>query len=237
MTARTATYLEHLTELRSRVIKAAIAVGIGSVIGFLVSEQVLDFLVEPYRVAVPDAGLAFFRPTEGFSAVMKVSLWTGVILASPVILYQIWRFVTPALTRREKRWAYPITAVFVLLFLAGVVVGYLALERGLVFLLGFGGDALEPVIGADFYLRFAMRFIMVFGIAFEFPVFLFAAAAMGIVSSHTLRSNRRWAVVIILVVAAFITPTGDPLTLLMLSTPLYVFYELTILAVRFGLRR
>lgn len=237
MTARSASYLDHLTELRSRVIKAAIAVAVGSVIGFLISEQVLDFLVEPYQVAVPGAGLAFFRPTEGFSAVMRVSLWTGVILASPVILYQTWRFVAPALTRKEKRWAIPITAVFVLLFLAGIVVGYLALERGLVFLLGFGGDALQPVIGADYYLKFAMRFILVFGISFEFPVFLFAAAAMGVVSSATLRSSRRWAVVIILVVAAFITPTGDPLTLLMLSAPLYVFYELTILAVRFGLRR
>ena len=237
MTARSATYLDHLTELRSRVIKVAIAVAVGAVIGFLVSEQVLDFLVEPYRVAVPDGGLAFFRPTEGFSAVMRVSLWTGVILASPVILYQTWRFVAPALTRKEKRWAIPITAVFVLLFLAGIVVGYVALERGLVFLLGFGGDALQPVIGADYYLKFAMRFILVFGISFEFPVFLFAAAAMGVVSSATLRASRRWAVVIILVVAAFITPTGDPLTLLMLSTPLYLFYELTILAVRFGLRR
>ena len=237
MTARSATYLDHLTELRTRVIKVAIAVAVGSVIGFLISEQVLEFLVEPYRVAVPDAGLAFFRPTEGFSAVMRVSLWTGVILASPVILYQTWRFVAPALTRKEKRWAIPITVVFVVLFLAGIVVGYLALERGLVFLLGFGGDALQPVIGADYYLKFAMRFILVFGISFEFPVFLFAAAAMGVVSSETLRSSRRWAVVIILVVAAFITPTGDPLTLLMLSAPLYVFYELTILAVRFGLRR
>ena len=237
MTSGTATYMEHLTELRSRVIKVAIAVVVGSVIGFLVHEQVLDFLVEPYRVAVPDAGLAFFRPTEGFSAVMRVSLWTGVILASPVILYQTWRFVAPALTKREKRWAIPITVVFVLLFLAGIVVGYLALGRGLEFLLGFGGEALEPVIGADYYLKFAMRFIMVFGIAFEFPVFLFAAAAMGVVTSATLRENRRWAVVIILVVAAFITPTGDPLTLLMLSVPMYLLYEVTILAVRFGLRR
>lgn len=237
MTAPTATYLEHLGELRDRVIKIAVAVVIGSVIGFLVHEQVLDFLIEPYRVAVPDGGLAFFRPTEGFSVVMRVSLWTGVILASPVIFYQTWRFVAPALTKREKRWAIPLTVVFVVLFLAGIVVGYLALERGLVFLLGFGGDALEPVIGADFYLKFAMRFILVFGIAFEFPVFLFAAAAAGVVSSATLRSNRRWAVVIILVVAAFITPTGDPLTLLMLSTPLYLFYEVTILAIRFGLRK
>lgn len=237
MTSGTATYMEHLAELRNRVIKVAIAVGIGSVVGFLIHEQVLDFLVDPYRQAVPDAGLAFFRPTEGFSAVMRVSLWTGAILASPVILYQTWRFVAPALTKKEKRWAIPITMIFVLLFFAGIVVGYLALGRGLEFLLGFGGDALEPVIGADFYLRFAMRFILVFGIAFEFPVFLFVAAAMGVVTSLTLRSNRRWAVVIILVVAAFITPTGDPLTLLMLSAPLYLFYELTILAVRFGLRK
>jgi sec-independent protein translocase protein TatC len=93
------------------------------------------------------------------------------------------------------------------------------------------------VIGADLYLRFAMRFLLAFGISFEFPVFIFAAAAAGVVTSAQLRSSRRWAVVIILVAAAVITPSGDPLTLLMLATPLYIFYELTILAVRFLLRK
>lgn len=237
MTAGTATYLGHLGELRSRLIKCSVAVLIGSIIGFVVHEEVLSFLAEPYQIAVPDSGLSFFRPSEAFSVVMKISLWTGFIIASPVILYQTWRFVAPALTAREKKWAIPMTGIFAVLFLAGITVGYVALERGLVFLLGFGGDALQPVIGADLYFRFAMRFILAFGIAFEFPVFLFSAAAFGVVSSSALRSNRRWALVIILVVAAFITPTGDPLTLLMLSTPLYLFYELTILAVRFILKK
>jgi sec-independent protein translocase protein TatC len=237
MTAGTATYLGHLGELRGRLIKCSVAVLIGSIIGFAIHEQVLSFLAEPYQIAVPDAGLSFFRPSEAFSVVMKISLWTGLIIASPVILYQTWRFVAPALTAREKKWAIPMTAIFAVLFLAGITVGYVALERGLVFLLGFGGDALQPVIGADLYFRFAMRFILAFGIAFEFPVFLFSAAAFGVVSSAALRSNRRWALVIILVVAAFITPTGDPLTLLMLSAPLYLFYELTILAVRFILKK
>jgi sec-independent protein translocase protein TatC len=154
-----------------------------------------------------------------------------------VILYQIWRFVAPALSTKEKRWAYPLAGLFGLLFIFGVAVGYLALERGLGFLLDFGGDSLRPLVGVDAYLRFATRFIFVFGIAFEFPVFLFAAAAIGAVSSKMLRSNRRWAVVIILVAAAVITPSGDPLTLLMLAVPLYVLYELSILAIRFILRK
>lgn len=229
--------MDHLDELRSRIIKVAIAVALGTVVGFIFNEEILDFLIAPYQVAVPDAQLAYFRPTEAFSTVMRVSLFGGLILASPVILYQTWRFVAPALSPREKRWAYPLTAIFVALFVAGVAVGYLALERGLVFLFDFGGDALVPVISADHYLKFATRFILAFGIAFEFPVFLFAAAAFGVVSSEMLRSNRRWAVLIILVGAAVITPSGDPLTLLMLAVPMYVLYELTILAVRFILRK
>jgi sec-independent protein translocase protein TatC len=145
--------------------------------------------------------------------------------------------VSPALSKKEKRWAIPMIAILAVLFIAGVVVGYLALERGLVFLLSFGGDALEPIIGAEFYLKFAMRFLLAFGIAFQFPVFLFGAAAFGLVTSEKLRQSRRWAVVIILVGAALITPSGDPLTLMMLSLPLYLFYEAAILAIRFILRK
>lgn len=237
MSDRVSTYAGHLTELRDRIIKISVALVIGSIIGFIFHEQVLEFLSRPYEAAVPGAGLSFFRPTEAFSLVMKLSLWTGTLLASPVILYQAWRFVAPALTKREKKWAIPLTAVFVLLFAIGVTVGYIALEKGLVFLLDFGGDALSPVIGADFYLRFAMRFILAFGIAFEFPVFLFAAAGFGAVTSKRLRQFRRWAVVIILVVAAFITPSGDPLTLMMLAAPMYLLYEITILAIRFILKK
>ncbi len=230
-------YGAHLKELRSRLIKSLIAVGLGTVIAFVFNEQILDLLVEPYRMIDPDAALATFRPTEAFSVVMRLSMWGGVILASPVITYQVWRFVEPALSPKEKRWVIPAVGILAFLFLAGVFVGYIALERGLTFLLDFGGDALVPVIGADFYLKFAMRFLLVFGIAFQFPVFLFTTAAFGIVTSRWLRESRRWAVVVILVIAAVVTPSGDPLTLLTLSAPLYVLYELTILAIRFILKR
>lgn len=230
-------YAEHILELRNRLIKTLIAVGVFTVVAFIFNEQILDWLVAPYREIDPDATLATFRVTEAFSVVMRISLWGGVILASPVITYQVWRFVAPALSAREKRWVIPSVSVLAVLFLVGVGVGYLALERGLVFLLDFGGDALEPVIGADYYLKFAMRFLLVFGVAFQFPVFLFVAAAFGVVKSSWLRSERRWAAVIILVIAAVVTPTGDPLTLLFLSLPLYVLYELTILAIRFILKK
>lgn len=229
--------MEHLAELRRRLIWSAVALAVATTIAFFWHEDILDFLIRPYRAAVPGGSLAYFRPTEAFSTAMRVSLFGGIILASPVILYELWRFIAPALTKREKRWAYPLSIVLALLFVGGAAVGYVALERGLVFLFDFGGDALTPVIGAEEYLRFAIRFILAFGVAFEFPIFLFAAAAFGILSSARLRSNRRWAVLIILILAAVITPSGDPLTLLMLAVPLYVLYEITILAIRLILKK
>jgi sec-independent protein translocase protein TatC len=229
--------MAHLEEFRSRLIKSAIAVAVGTTVAFFFNEQILDLLAEPYHIAEPEGTLAFFRPTEAFSTVMRLSIFGGIILASPVILYQMWRFASPALSPKEKKWAYPITIVFVLLFTLGITVGYMALERGLAFLLNFGGDALTPVIGADFYLKFATRFILAFGIAFEFPVFLFAAAAVGAVTSKKLRENRRWALLIILIAAAVITPSGDPMTLALLAVPLYILFELSILAIRLILRK
>lgn len=230
-------FLDHLDELRGRVIKSLIAIGVGTLVAFFFYEPILDILILPYEVAVPGSDLAYFRPTEAFSLAMRISLFAGLVIASPVILYQAWRFVAPALTVREKKWAIPLTAIFFLLFLAGILVGYYALSKGLAFLLGFGGDSLEPVIGAEFYLSFAMRFILAFGIAFLFPIFIFAAAAFGVVSSEQLRGARRWAVLIIVIFAAVITPSGDPLTLMLLAAPMYVFYEVAILAVRFILKK
>ena len=230
-------FTEHLEELRNRIIKSLIAIGVGTLIAFFFNEWILEVLARPYQIAVPDGDLAFFRPTEAFSLVMRLSLFGGFILASPVILYQLWRFIAPALTVREKRWAVPLTSIFVVLFLAGGLVGYWALSRGLGFLLEFGGDALTPVIGADFYLKFAMRFILAFAFSFEFPVFIFAAAAVGAVTSRQLRKGRRWAVLTIVVFAAVITPSGDPLTLMLLAVPMYVLYEAAILAVRWILRK
>jgi len=229
--------MQHLGELRGRIFKAAAAVVVGSIVAFIFRQWIFDILVEPYERITGDSTLAFFRPTEAFSLFMRLSLFGGLVLASPVVIYQIWAFVAPALTKREKRLAFPIVGILVVLFISGIGFGYWSLQRGLGFLIEFGGDSLEPVIGGNFYLTFAMRFLLVFGIAFEFPVFLYAAAAIGVVGWRQLASARRWAVLIIVTVGAVVTPSGDPITLLLLSIPLYVFYEVTIWIVRFTLRR
>jgi len=238
MTARPAQPLtSHLEELRNRLIKSAVAVVAGAIVAFMFRQWIFDIIVAPYEDIAADRDLVFFRPTEAFSLFMRLSLFGGFVIASPIVIWQVWAFVAPALTKREKRVVVPIVIVLVVLFLSGLMVGYWSLGRGLRFLLDFGGDELEPVIGGNDYLSFAMRFLLVFGISFEFPVFLYAAAAVGAVSWRSLASGRRWAVLLIVTVGAVITPSGDPLTLLLLSVPLYFLYEATIWIVRFTLRR
>ncbi len=229
--------LEHLTELRRRLFKAAIAIVVGTIVAFIFRDWIFDLLVAPYESVTDRSDLAFFKPTEAFSLFMRISVFGGFILASPIVIYQTWAFVAPALTKREKRVAIPVVFVLVLLFIGGVGFGYWSLERGLGFLLDFGGDSLDPVIGGDSYLTFAIRFLLVFGFAFEFPVFLYATAAVGVVGWRQLAAGRRWAVLLIVTIGAVVTPSGDPATLLLLSAPLYVFYEVTIWLVRFTLRR
>lgn len=228
--------MSHLVELRSRIIKAMVAVAVGSVVGFIFYRDVLEILARPYEGAT-DQPLAFFQPTEPFTLALRVALFSGTILASPVIIYQIWRFIGPALTQKEKRYVYPLSGVIAVLFGAGVALGYFTLPLALRVLFSFAGDLLQETVGVNFYFSFAMRFILAFGIAFQFPVFLFAAAALGLVSSQALRNQRRWAVVFVVFAAALMTPGGDPLTLLLLSTPMYLLYELAILAIRFILKR
>ncbi len=236
-TRRDQPIMEHLAELRRRLFKASLAVVAGSIVVFVFREWVFDLIVAPYERVVEERDLVFFRPTEAFSVFMRLSLFGGFVLASPVVIYQLWAFVVPALTKREKRLVVPIVSVLVVLFAGGIAVGYWSLQRGLGFLIDFGGDSLEPVIGGGFYLTFALRFLLVFGIAFEFPVFLYAAAAMGVVGWRQLASGRRWAILLIVTIGAIVTPSGDPLTLLLLSVPLYILYEATIWIVRFTLRK
>lgn len=229
--------LAHLEEFRSRVIKASVAVLIGSVVAYIFRDAIFELLAGPWNELAGNDELVFFRPAEAFSIFMRLSLFGGVVLASPVIVWQLWAFVHPALTDRERRYVAPVGLMLGLLFLVGVLVGYWALSRGLDFLIGFGGDQIAPVIGASAYLSFAVRFILVFGVAFEFPVFMFAAAATGVVSSRQLAKSRRWAILSIVVIGAVVTPSGDPLTLLLLSVPLYILYEFTLIAIRLVLKK
>ncbi len=229
--------LEHLNELRWRLVKSAVALTVGAVVAFFFRDWLFDLLESPYRLAIDNTdALAQFQVTEGFSVAMRLALFGGTLLASPVLLYQIWAFVNPALTPRERKWTIPIVIALAVLFSGGVIFGYIILPRGLEFLLGIQ-SGLEPIIGVSSYISLALRFLLVFGLAFEFPVFLFAASAVGLVSSDQLARGRRWAVLTIVVVGAVVTPTGDPLTLLALSVPLYLLYELTILLVKVILRK
>jgi sec-independent protein translocase protein TatC len=229
--------LDHLEELRSRLVKAVTAIVLASIVAFVFRNWIFDVLTKPWNDVAEGRDLAFFRPTEAFSLFMRISLFGGLIIASPVVLWQAWAFIAPALTKRERKYIIPGSIILGVLFTSGVLLGYWSLARGLGFLIDFGQDRLDPTVGGGFYLSFAMRFIIVFGIAFQFPVFLFGLVAAGAVTRQRLESNRRWAVLVIVTVAAVVTPSGDPYTLLLLSVPLYVLYEATLLAARLILKR
>lgn len=240
-TGETAPILAHLEEMRSRLVKASAAVLLGSIAAWIFRTALFEFLVAPYSRSADALGfdtteLNLFGVTEGFSVAMRLALFGGLVIASPVLFYQAWAFVNPALSKRERRWAFPIVFALVTLFLVGVGFAYWSMERALEFLLGIQ-PGVSTLISVDSYFRFTTRFLLVFGIAFQFPVFLFSAAVAGLVSSRQLADNRRWAVLIIVIVGAIVTPTGDPLTLMLLSTPLYLFYETTIWLVRWILRK
>lgn len=228
--------LSHLVELRGRLIKVAVAVVLGSVIALIFDDFLIEILNRPYFQARPDGSLQALEPGEEFGVLMRVGLFGGVMLASPVILYHLWAFVAPALTKTEKKWVIPIVGSFVLLFTGGVLFGYALLPRALSALLGiFEGVSNDLRIGP--YYSFVLRILLAFGITFQLPVFLFALAAAGVVNSQQLARGRRWAVMLIVIGAAAVTPTGDPLTLAAMAVPLYVLYELTLLLVKLTLRR
>ncbi len=225
----------HLTELRLRLIKSLIAVAVGAVVAFFFRHQMLDLLQSSYTDITGDT-LVVTGPTDQFSIAMRMSLFGGTFLASPVIFYQAWAFVNPGLTARERKWAFPVVAALVILFSLGVGFAYWSLPRAVGFLVSIFDD-LTNLWTVELYTRFVIRFMLLFGISFQFPVFLFGAAAAGAVSSDKLAGGRRWALLIIVVVGAVVSPTGDPVTLLLLSTPLYLLYEATIWIIRWTLKK
>ncbi|MCY4623252.1 MAG: twin-arginine translocase subunit TatC [bacterium] len=227
--------MEHLTELRSRLVKTFIAVGVGTVVAFFFRNQMLHLLQSSYS-DVAGRDLVVTGPTDQFSIAMRMALFGGVVLASPVIAYQAWSFINPGLTLKERKWAFPVVAALVILFSLGVGFAYWSLPRAVAFLVSIFED-LENLWTVELYTRFVIRFLLLFGVSFQFPVFLFGAAAAGVVTSDKLAAGRRWAVLIIVVVGAAVSPTGDPVTLLLLSTPLYLFYEATIWLIRLTLKK
>lgn len=237
------TLAEHLGELRSRLIKALLALAAGALVGFLLYGWALDALVQPYcdvKTAVdPGAAcrLVVTDPLESFSVRLKVSLYLGLVLALPVVLWQVWRFITPGLHPRERRYAVPFLLSSIVLFLGGAALALWTFPKTLEFFATFGGSELELLYTPSKYLGLLVTMMLIFGIAFEFPVVLVSLQAAGVVTPQHLVAWRRYAIVLIVVVDAVITPSGDPVTLLAMAIPMWAFYEVAILVGRFGLGR
>jgi sec-independent protein translocase protein TatC len=225
--------MEHLTELRDRVIKVVIALVIGMVIAFALYGPIFDVLIAPYQDAcdnsVTDCSLLATDPLEGFGVRMKLSLYGGIFFAMPVILWQLWRFITPGLYAHEKRYAIPFMVSALTLFICGAGIAFYTLPQALTFLQNIAGDEIVNAYSPNKYFTLITYMMLAFGIGFEFPIVLVAAQMIGVLTPQALVSARRYAWVGITVLVAVITPSGDPFSMLALSIPMIVFYEMSIL--------
>ena len=240
----TMTVMEHLGELRTRLIVSALAFTVVAIGVFVFYEPILEMLRRPLcsldRELLGSQGckLQTFKPTEGLVIRLKIASMGGLILASPVWLYEIWAFVTPGLTMKEKRYAGPFIFSALFLFLAGTAFAYYMLPNALRFLVAIAGTAsIDVNFRAEEYLNFVGLVLIAFGVTFQLPLLLFFLGMANVVKVEQLRRYRRYAIVAIAVIGAVVTPTQDPFTMLALSLPLYALYELVIVLLSIVKRR
>ncbi len=226
--------MEHLAELRNRILISFFAVVVMAIVAFVFSDRVLSFLLEFYRSAVhrPNQKFIFTSPEAGFIVRLKIATYGGIVLALPIWLYELWRFITPGLNPKEKRYAIPFVGSAIVLFAIGAFVAFLTLEPALNFLLSVGGDSQTALLTADRYLTLVALMIVAFGISFEFPVVLVFLLLAHVIRTDQLRHARRWAAVGIVTFAAVITPSQDPYSLMFMAVPMYLFYEAAIVVGR-----
>jgi len=224
-------FLEHLEELRWRLLYSLLAIVLCTIAGWFVVDRIdiIGVLVRPIQPLLPAGRLAFTSPVDPLMIQLKFAFLVGLLLASPVVGYNLWAFLAPALYDREKRMIVPSLVAGVVLFLLGAVAGYaLVLPRALRVLFGFQSAHLAPVITADRYFGFAFQLLLAFGIVTELPLLVTILASLGLVTPTFLSRNRRYALVIAAAVAAFLTPP-DAVSMLMMMVPLLLLYEIGIL--------
>jgi sec-independent protein translocase protein TatC len=238
--------MEHLRELRQRLLIAVVAVLIGSIVGWVVYPQVFEFIKQPYTDGIGpllqrqgfDATLVLSGGIgTAFSFRLKVAFVLGLLISSPVWLWEAWAFILPALHRNEKRWAYLLTGTGVPLFIGGVTVGYLVLPKGIQVLVSFAPESIHVLLNLGDYLSFMLRTVLVFGIAAQIPLVVVLLNRIGAVSARQLAAARPWTIVGIFVFAAIATPSTDPLTMLFLALPMTVLYLISELIARITDRR
>jgi sec-independent protein translocase protein TatC len=229
------TILEHVAELRDRLVKSSVALIVTTLISaFLLYDQTFRFItrsyceIDPrYRItsaAGQSCGLLAQSPLEGLSIRIRLSLVLGLLIAMPVIAYQLWRFIAPGLKQSEKRLAIPFALASTLLFAGGVAIAFVTMPKAIGFLVAAGGEGLINFYAADRYLRFVMFMGLAFGLTFEFPLVLVFLSMAGVLSSQAMLRAWRPAVALIIVVAAVVTPSQDPISLFSMAIPMWIFY-------------
>ena len=214
--------IDHLGELRGRIIVALVAMIIGTVVSYYYVDDIIQILIAP-------AGKLYYtKPTEAFFTYMKISIISGLIVSSPVWFYQIWAFIIPALSKGEKRITFLIVPSAISLFVIGVLFSYyLVLPTAIEFFIGFGTDGLQPLFSIGQYIDFVVGFIIPFGITFELPLIIVALGALGILSSQRVRSFRKIFILLAFIVGGAISPTPDMLSQTMIAGPMVLLYEIS----------
>ncbi len=233
-------FLEHLEELRRRIFKSLVVIVICFAGAYPFREKIFALLMRPLMESLPQGStLIFTKPAEGFITYLKVALFAGLVVAFPVILYQAWKFIAPALYEHEKRVAIPFIVFGSIFFLGGASFFYFIVSpfvfKYLIF--GFSSELVKPFPSIGEVLSFFMTLILAFGIVFEFPLIIFVLARLGLISADTLKRKRKYAIVINAILAAILTPP-DWISMMFLTLPLLVFYEIGILVAQvFGRKR
>jgi len=229
------TLVEHLEELRWRILKSLIAIAVGSIIAFIFRVPIMQFLTLPLPKAadsITHGKLAVTGLTEGFTVFLKLSIAAGFLIALPVILYQVWAFISPGLYEREKKYAVPFIFIGIALFAAGIALGFIVLQYPVQWLVGFASGSFAELVTANSYFTFVAFFLLAFGIVFEIPLVLTFLAQIGLVTSQSLRRRRPAAYVGMWIAATFLTPGADFYSPIILGVAMTILFELTIVFIR-----
>ncbi|OGR61299.1 MAG: twin arginine-targeting protein translocase TatC [Desulfobacula sp. RIFOXYB2_FULL_45_6] len=228
-------FTEHLTELRDRLIRSAIAVGVGFCIAYFFKERLFEILTAPLVKAIgedPNTQMIFTGLPEAFFTYMKVAFLAGIAASTPILFYEFWMFVSPGLYRNERKYIFPIVLLTFIFFIIGSSFAYfIVFPYGFQFFLGFSTDSIHAMLSMKEYLAFSSKMLLAFGFIFELPLVLTFMARMGLVTVPFLQKNRKYAILIFFIVAAILTPP-DVVSQILMALPLMVLYEISIIGAR-----